>query len=285
VIRRARARRAPEPPLASKAAEVRVEELHKSFKEQAVLAGVDLEIPNGDLVAIVGGSGCGKTVLLQHMIGHLRPDRGRVLVADHESPAPELRNLATLDETGLTRIRIHTAVVFQKNALFSATVYENLALWLREIRRLDEEEIRRRAREALDAVGFEGDETILGKHREEPSGGMAKRVAVARALAMRPVTMFYDEPTTGLDPMNAASIHELIDRTHRRPLAGGLRSTTVIVTHDKDLLRRLSPRVVMLHEGRVHFDGPYEGFAASESPVVRPYFDLMPGLHQRAQVA
>jgi phospholipid/cholesterol/gamma-HCH transport system ATP-binding protein len=278
VNRTARETAAPAAPSTSAAVEIRVEDLHKAFDHRPVLAGVNLEIRHGDLVAIVGGSGCGKTVLLQHVIGHLRPDRGRVLVADHESPGHPLRNLAELDEVGMTRIRIHTAVVFQRNALFSATVYENIALWLREIRRLDEEEIARRAREALDAVGFEGDESILFKHRDELSGGMAKRVAVARALAMRPVTMFYDEPTTGLDPVNASQIHELIVRTHERPLENGLRSTTVIITHDKDLLRRLRPRIVMLHDGVVFFDGPFADFEKSDSPIIRPYFELMPVL-------
>jgi len=258
--------------------EIRVEDLRKAFRSHVVLKGIDLEIPRGNLLAIVGASGCGKTVLLHHIIGHLRPDGGRVFVADHEQEGAPLVDLAQLDEEGLDRIRRHNAVVFQRNALFSATVYENIALWLREIKRMDEDQIRVRAREALDAVGFQGDETVLVKHRSELSGGMAKRVALARALAMRPFTIFFDEPTTGLDPINAAQIHDLIRATHEEE--GPVARTTVIITHDKDLLRRLTPRVVMLHEGRVHFDGAYEDFEESDLPAVRPYLEAMPGLHR-----
>jgi phospholipid/cholesterol/gamma-HCH transport system ATP-binding protein len=257
--------------------EIRVEDLYKAFRGHAVLAGIDLEIPRGDLLTIVGASGCGKTVLLHHIIAHLRPDGGRVLVADHEAEGSPLVDLATLDERGLDRIRRHSAVVFQRNALFSATVYENIALWLREIKRMDEDAILARAREALDAVGFKGDSGVLWKDRSELSGGMAKRVALARALAMRPYTIFFDEPTTGLDPINAGQIHDLIRLTHDEP--GEVERTTLIITHDKDLLRRLAPRVVMLHEGRVHFDGPYAEFETSDLPAIRPYLEAMPALH------
>jgi phospholipid/cholesterol/gamma-HCH transport system ATP-binding protein len=262
--------------------EIRIEGLHKAFGDNRVLRGVDLEVARGDLLAIVGGSGCGKTVLLHHVTGHLKPDKGRVLVADHESKDAPLVDLAGLDDEGLDRIRLHSAVVFQRNALFSGTVYENLALWPREIRRLDEAEIRQRARKALDAVSFSGDEAVMDRHRDELSGGMAKRVAVARALAMHPTLIFYDEPTTGLDPINAAGIHELIDRTQGQAAEDGGPRTSVIVTHDRDLLRRLRPRVVMLHEGRVFFDGSHAEFERSASPIIRPYFEVMPVLHDRA---
>ncbi len=262
--------------------EILVDGVHKAFGTNRVLRGVDLEIERGTMVALIGGSGCGKTVLLQHMIGHLTPDRGRVLVADHESEGAPLMDLATLDEQGLDRIRIHSAVVFQRNALFSGTVQDNVALWLREIRRLPEPEIARRVQEAVASVGLGGEPGILARHRDELSGGMAKRVAVARALAMRPTVMYYDEPTTGLDPANASQIHELIAATHRR-LGGASRgATTVVVTHDKDLLRRLEPRIVMLDAGRVYFDGSYDEFEQSEAPIIRPYFDLMPVLHSRS---
>jgi len=260
--------------------EIRAVGVHKAFGAHPVLRGIDLEIESGSLVAIVGASGCGKTVLLQHFIGHLKPDRGHVYMADHETPGAPLVDLCGMDEEDLDRIRIHSAVVFQRNALFSATVYENIALWLREIKHLDENAIRRRVRGALDAVGFVGDKALEQKQRYELSGGMAKRVAVARAIAKRPVVIYYDEPTTGLDPVNAARIQDLVLTTHRLGAEGGDR-TTVIVTHDKDLLVRLRPRVVMIHEGRVHFDGPFEQFAASESDVIRPYFDVMPALHER----
>lgn len=260
--------------------EIRTEDLHKSFGSNHVLRGINLDIHRGEILAIVGGSGCGKTVLLEHLIGHMHPDQGRVFVADHDRENAPLTDLAPLDDQAMDHIRTHWAVVFQRNALFSGTVYENIALWLREVRHLDEDEIRRRARVAVDAVGLNPD-TVLVKEREDLSGGMAKRVAVARALAMEPILMFYDEPTTGLDPHHAAQIHDLICHTHRQEQQADLQRTTAIITHDKDLLHRLRPRIVMLHDGLVFFDGPYKAFEQSDSPVIRPYFDLMPVLQRR----
>lgn len=260
--------------------EIVVEGLCKSFGGHEVLTDINLEVRSGEFLAIVGQSGCGKSVLVHHIIGQLVPDRGRVLVADHERQGAPLTDLAELDEEAMDRIRIHWAVVFQRNALFSGTVYENIALWLREVKRLDEDEIRKRARAAAESVGLDPD-TVLQKDREELSGGMAKRVAVARAVAMDPILIFYDEPTTGLDPEHAAQIHDLICKTHQGGRADGVRRTTLIITHDKDLLHRLRPRVVMLHEGGVFFDGPYAEFSRSSSPVIRPYFDLMPALQER----
>lgn len=261
--------------------EIRAENIRKSFGANHVLRGVTFEARRGDIVAIVGGSGCGKTVLLDHLIGHLKPDSGRVLVADHDQPGAPLVDLAELDGDAMDRIRLHWAVVFQRNALFTGTVYENIALWLRENRGLTDEEIRPIARRALDAVGFAGDEAVMDRDRDALSGGMAKRVSIARALAMDPRIMFYDEPTTGLDPTSASAMHELICTTHnrRRERDGDDVQTTIIITHDKDLLRRLRPRVVMLHEGRVFFDGSYDEFARSASPIIRPYFDAMAVLH------
>ncbi len=262
--------------------EIRVDDLHKRLGGHRVLCGVSLEIRRGEMVAVVGGSGCGKTVLLDHIIGQLAPDHGRVLVANHELGGAPLTDLSTIDEEEMDLIRTHWAVVFQRNALFSGTVYENIALWLREVKNLGEPQIRQRARTAAKAVGLDAD-TILEKERDELSGGMAKRVAVARALAIEPIHMFYDEPTTGLDPDHAAQIQDLICTTHEGGRTNGVHRTTLVITHDKDLLFRLRPRIVMLYEGRVFFDGPYEQFAEADSPVIRPYFTVMPLLHGRAR--
>jgi phospholipid/cholesterol/gamma-HCH transport system ATP-binding protein len=144
------------------------------------------------------------------------------------------------------------------------------------VKRLDDAAILPRACAALEAVDLDPDE-VLERDRDELSGGMAKRVAVARALTMEPILLFFDEPTTGLDPQHATQVHALIARTH----AASPGRTTVIITHDKDLLHRLEPRVVMLHDGRVLFDGPYAAFRRSSSPIIRPYFELMPALQLR----
>ena len=261
--------------------EIQVEGLHKAFAGHRVLCGIDLTVGRGDLVAVVGGSGCGKTVLLNHILGSLEPDRGRILVADHDLPGAPLVDLAKLD-TGVTdRLHTHWGMVFQRNALFSGSVVDNIGLWLDEVRGLDARAIDTIARRVLAAVQLPSTTDFLDKDVNELSGGMAKRLAVARALAMEPEVLFYDEPTTGLDPTTAATIHDLIAETHHAPTRSGGRRTSLIITHDKDLLQRLQPRTVMLHEGRVFFDGPFPDFAAARSSIIRPYFDLMPVLHGR----
>jgi phospholipid/cholesterol/gamma-HCH transport system ATP-binding protein len=246
--------------------EIRVEGLYKGFRGHAVLVGIDLEIPRGDLVAIVGASGCGKTVLLHHIIAHLKPDRGRVLVADHEQEGAPLVDIAKLDEEGLDRIRLHSAVVFQRNALFSATVYENIALWLREIKRMEEDAILVRAREALDAVGFKGDESVLWKDRAELSGGMAKRVALARALAMRPYTIFFDEPTTGLDPITTDVLVRVIEEMRKR-----LNPTAITITHDLKVAFAIADRVGLLAHGKIEIEMTPKEFEASADPRVAAF--------------
>ena len=266
---------APAPP------EIVVEGLRKSFGDLHVLQGVDLEVRRGDLIAVVGGSGCGKTVLMNLVLGLLAPDAGTIHVADHAVAGAPLRDTATLATGALERLHGHWGVVFQRNALFSGSVLDNIALWLRETRDEDWETIRRIAVRCLGDVGLPVDDAFLEQPSESLSGGMAKRLAVARALAMEPALIFYDEPTTGLDPVSAAQTHDLI---HATQLAGGDAAqvrTSFIITHDKDLLARLEPRVLMLHEGHVLFDGSYAEFSASKHSAIRPYFELMPKLHGR----
>lgn len=265
-------------PAATAPTEIEIVDLCKSFDGKAVLRGVDLRIATGDTVAIVGGSGCGKTVLLNHVLGQLQPDRGYVAVVDHDDPAAPLRRLDEIGELEIDRIHRHWGVVFQRNALFSGSVYDNIALWLKEMRQCADAEVEPIAARVLDVVGLRHDADFLATDQHELSGGMAKRLAIARALAMDPVVLFYDEPTTGLDPTTAGRMHDLIHATHRMRSAAGAPRTTVIITHDKDLLTRLRPRTVMLHEGRVYFDGSFAAFAAQRSPIIRPYFDLMPVL-------
>ncbi|MBM3566687.1 MAG: ATP-binding cassette domain-containing protein [Alphaproteobacteria bacterium] len=261
--------------------EIRIEGLHKAFDDHKVLSGIDLTVYAGDMVAIVGGSGCGKTVLLNHILGQLKPDRGRIQVADHTRDGAPLVDIAELDDQAMCDIHTHWGVVFQRNALFSGSVFDNIALWLRDIKSLEDAAIEPIARRVLAAVALPDGGDFLATPTESLSGGMAKRLAVARALSMDPAVMFYDEPTTGLDPTSAGQIQDLILATHAARTDAGQRRTTLIITHDKDLLNRLEPRTVMLHGGTVAFDGPFAEFKGSASPIIRPYFDLMPVLNRR----
>ncbi len=272
----------------SRLSEVVIQGLHKSFDGKTVLAGVDLCINRGDMVAIVGGSGCGKTVLLKHITGHFRADSGTVLVADHEAqPGPDgeapLVEVGHAPEAELESVRRHWAIVFQRNALLSGTVFQNLALLLRETQQLTDDEVLPLARKALHDAGLDAD-AIMHRDRADLSGGMAKRVAIARALVVDPVLVMYDEPSAGLDPEMCAHIHELIRKTHAAQPAyaaerPGILRTSIVVTHDTELLRRLQPRIVMLHSGRVRFDGTFDAFMASDDEHIRPYLEQMSHLH------
>lgn len=259
--------------------EIRAEGIAKSFGEQAVLRGVSLEVPRGQMVAIVGASGTGKTVLLDILTALMPPSAGRVWAADHSREGAPLVDLYAISPDELDDLRLHWSVVFQRNALFTGSVYNNIALWLREHTPMPEPEIERRVRDSLKAAALDVDD-VIHKDRDELSGGMAKRVAIARAIAVRPRVIFYDEPTTGLDPIISAQIHELIFCTHHQPPDKTAR-TTLIVTHDKDLLRRVRPRVVMLHQGEIAFDGSYEAFTESDNPIAEEYLRAMPVLQGR----
>jgi phospholipid/cholesterol/gamma-HCH transport system ATP-binding protein len=258
--------------------EIRIEGLHRAFGAHKVLRGVDLDVHRGEMVAFVGGSGCGKTVLLNHILSQLQPDAGRVQVADHDLLDAPLVDLADLRGSELDRLHTHWGVVFQRNALFSGSVEGNIELWLDEIKHMKDADMRAVAKRVLAAVALDNDDDFLDTDVNDLSGGMAKRLAVARALAQEPNVIFYDEPTTGLDPTSATQIQDLILEMHLDGVAQ--RRTTIIITHDKDLLNRLEPRTMMLFEGQVHFDGPFCDFAKSKSAIIRPYFELMPVFQQ-----
>lgn len=259
--------------------EIRTENLSKSYGDKNVLRDLNLDVQRGQMVAVIGGSGGGKTTLLKLLTAQERPDRGHVLVADHETPGSPLIDLTNSNEKQLDRLRRHWAVVFQGNALFSGTVYDNLAFGLRILKQEDEASIRTRIEQAIQSVELDVQKD-LQLNVDALSGGMAKRVAIARALVLDPILIFYDEPTSGLDPILTAEIHQLIGAVHRLRSQGNVAHTSIIVTHDRDLLQGLRPRIVMLYEGRIFFDGDYDAFSRSDSPIIRPYYEVMPVLQR-----
>jgi phospholipid/cholesterol/gamma-HCH transport system ATP-binding protein len=232
--------------------------LQKSFGGQKVLDGVSFRIENGESVVIIGRSGGGKSVLLKHLIGLLQADSGEVLI-DGE-------NIELMDERQLLRVRRNFGMVFQGAALFdSMTVAENVAFALRRHEHLTEAEIAGRVTKALAMVDLPGTEN---KSPAELSGGMRKRVGLARAIIYEPQIVLYDEPTTGLDPIVSDSIDKLMMRVRDR-----LKVTTVVVTHDMRTARRLGQRVLMLHEKKIYASGGPVEFFTSQDPVVRQFID------------
>ncbi len=234
---------------------VEVRDLHRSFGDNHVLRGVSLDIPQHTVTLIVGGSGCGKTVLLRHLIGLLQPDRGEVLIDGDD--------ITRLSERRLMPLRRRFGLVFQSSALFnSMTVEENVGLGLREQRRHTRGEIRDIVAEKLEMVDLAD---CQRKMPSDLSGGMRKRVAIARALTLDPEIFLYDEPTTGLDPPMATAIDALIAE-----LAERLRRTTVVVTHDLVSIFSIAHQVAMIHEGRIVFRGtPAEMERESQEVVQR----------------
>lgn len=229
---------------------VEIHDLDITFGRQTVLRGINLTIPAGETLAIIGESGCGKTVLLKTMIGLIRPTAGEVLF--------DRMNLRDLSDQELTRQRIRFGYVFQNAALFdSMTVGQNVAFPLRQHTRLTLEEMERRVRDRLAAVGLPA--SAITKKPAELSGGMRKRVGLARALVMDPELVLYDEPTTGLDPIMSDVINELIMRTRL-----GKAVTSVVVTHDMHTARKVADRVIMLmplsrlgeQDSQIVFEGP-----------------------------
>jgi phospholipid/cholesterol/gamma-HCH transport system ATP-binding protein len=235
---------------------IKVSGLRKSFRGQPVLRGVDLEVPDGSITIIIGRSGEGKSVFLKHLLGLLHPDSGRIEVDGVDVTG--LRGRA-MDE-----IRKRYGVVFQGGALFdSMTCRENVAFPLREKLRISNATIAKRADASLDQVGLSG---VGDKYPEEVSGGMRKRVAIARALATEPEIIFFDEPTTGLDPVLVNTIHHLILDLHRR-----FRFTALMVSHEIPEIFEIADRVGMLHEGRILEVGPPAMIQASQNAIVRQF--------------
>jgi phospholipid/cholesterol/gamma-HCH transport system ATP-binding protein len=234
-----------------------MEDLHKSFNGQDVLRGINLRVEDGEILALIGRSGAGKSVLLRHVMGLMRPDRGRVLINGvdiHRAPSSQRKS-----------IKEKFGVLFQGGALFdSMTVFDNVAFPLREKAHLPEPVVRERVLSELAHVELTGSEEKLPA---EISGGMKKRVALARAIIHGPQIVFFDEPTTGLDPLTARSIHELISLTHQR-----LNYTAVMVTHETRGLFPVGVRVALLHDGLIAVEGTMEELASSDHPIAREYF-------------
>ena len=235
---------------------IRIERLHKRFGRQPVLRGIDLDIATGEIMVVIGRSGGGKSVLLKHLIGLLRPDSGTVAVDGTE--------ITRLRGSELDRVRERYGVVFQGGALFdSMSVAENVAFPLREKSRLGHAEIRERVEEKLEQVGL----SDMGhKNPAEISGGMRKRVAIARALVTEPEIVFFDEPTTGLDPILVNTIHHLIVELHRK-----FRFTAVMVSHEIPEIFEIADRVAMLHDGVIVEVGPPDAVRASANPIVQQF--------------
>jgi phospholipid/cholesterol/gamma-HCH transport system ATP-binding protein len=227
-------------------------DLHKSFGRQAVLDGVNIEIEAGKTTVIIGRSGGGKSVLLKHIIGLLRPDKGEVLI--------DGTDITKLGDRDLNEIRKKFGMLFQEAALFdSMTVGENVAFPLREHTRMKEEEIRQAVADRLRSVGLTG---VEGKMPSELSGGMRKRVGLARAIAMQPRIVLFDEPTTGLDPVMAEAINRLIVETQKN-----LNLTCIVISHDVQSIFAIGHRIAMLHEGKIIEYGTPEELRASRNPV------------------
>ncbi len=237
---------------------IEIKDLHKSFGSRVVLRGLTMSVADGETVAVIGKSGCGKSVLLKHIIGLLQPDSGSVIV--------DGKDIATLSENELYALRRRIGFLFQNAALFdSMTVYENITLGLWEQGQRDSTKLLQIAEECLRKVGLQN---ILDQKPSELSGGMKKRVGLARALAMEPKYLFYDEPTTGLDPVTSDQIDELI--LH---LCDVYNSTNLIITHDLFTVKEIAKRVIFLHEGKAYFDGTPKELMESHDPIIKQFIE------------
>jgi phospholipid/cholesterol/gamma-HCH transport system ATP-binding protein len=235
---------------------ISISKLNKSFGSQHVLRDLDLEIETGLTTVILGGSGQGKSVLLKHLIGLLQPDSGQIIL-DNE-------DIAALKDSEMTRVRKRFGMLFQDAALFdSMNVFDNVAFPLVEHFKLSDEEIGRRVTEVLEHVNLAG---IEHKWPSELSGGMRKRVGLARALVHEPEIILYDEPTTGLDPLTSEQINWLVNNTRDQ-----LAITSVVISHDLHSTQVIADRVAMLHEGQIVEYGAPDAFFKSTNPIVRRF--------------
>ncbi len=235
---------------------IEVINLHKSFNGQEVLRGINLKVNDGQTLALIGGSGKGKSVLLKHIIGLLKPDSGKILINNED--ISKLRGLK------LKRLKERFGMVFQGGALFdSLTVFENVAFPLREKTRMKVSQIRETVFEELAEVGLSGAEN---KYPSEISGGMKKRVALARCLVMNPEIILFDEPTTGLDPLTGKAIHKMI-----RSCQKSYKFTAVMVTHEIPDIFSLVDRVAMLYNGSILAEGTPEEIQDSKDPVIHQF--------------
>ncbi|HYA91775.1 MAG TPA: ABC transporter ATP-binding protein [Thermodesulfobacteriota bacterium] len=235
---------------------IQMEDLYKSFGGVEVLKGVSLQVEKGEILALIGGSGHGKTVILKHVAGLMKPDRGRVYVNG--------KDVYNLRGGELEDLRSHLGFLFQSGALFSSSnVFDNVAFPLRETTHLGERQLRERVLNVLEQVGLKGAED---KYPAQISGGMIKRTALARSLVKNPEIMLFDEPTTGLDPVIAHTILDLIKSIHK-----DLGFTGIIVSHELSRVFQIVQKVAMLHDGVILFVGTPEKIMASRDPVVRQF--------------
>jgi len=235
------------------------DDVHKAFGDNRVLRGFSLEVKEGETMVIIGFSGTGKSVAIKHIVGLLEPDAGRVFV-----DGAEVQKLSRAD---LYALRAKIGYVFQFAALFdSLTIAENVAMGLRKQGLLSADEIHERVHEALELVDL--DDTVGARLPAELSGGMRKRVGIARAIALRPKYLLYDEPTTGLDPVTSAIIDDLMMRMQRQ-----LGVTGIVITHDMRSAYTVGTRIAMLYEGKVQQVGTVDEIKNTRDPVVRQFIE------------
>jgi phospholipid/cholesterol/gamma-HCH transport system ATP-binding protein len=239
---------------------IKIKNLRKSFGSNQVLKGVNLNIEKGKTTAIIGASGCGKSVILKHIIGLLKPDEGEIYIDGEE--------ITKMNEKEIYRVRNKFGFLFQGAALFdSMTVGENIGLGLVENTNTPQEEVNRIIAEKLELVNLKGTENLMPS---ELSGGMRKRVGLARALACAPEFILYDEPTTGLDPITSEAIDQLIDSIAKNPK---LEVTSIMVTHDIFSVYEVADYVAMMYNGIIHFEGTAKELMDTKDPVVREFLE------------